>query len=100
MFIRSRNVDELLGSRFSHSKHVELATLLAPDTLLGFPNSRMPIGLLTMPKRTFVDVKTALADKYDRLARLTSSVPKKSTFAHLALKYHRQAEQARRDGIT
>lgn len=60
----------------------------------------MPIGLLTMPKRTFVDVKTALADKYDRLARLTSSVPKKSTFAHLALKYHRQAEQARRDGIT
>ena len=54
----------------------------------------------TMTKRTFVDVKTALAEKYERLSRLTSSVPKKSTFAHLALKYRRQAAQAARDGIT
>lgn len=51
-----------------------------------------------MTKRTFVDVKTALAEKYERLARLTSSVPRKATYAHLALKYRRQAEQARRDG--
>ncbi len=53
-----------------------------------------------MPKRTFVDVKTALAEKYERLSRLTSSVPKKSTFAYHALKYRRQAAQAARDGIT
>jgi hypothetical protein len=52
----------------------------------------------TMPKRTFVDVKTALAEKYERLSRLTASAPKKSTFAHLALKYRRQAAQAARDG--
>ena len=52
----------------------------------------------TMPKRTFVDVKTALAAKYERLSRLTASVPKKSTFAFMALKYRRQAEQAARDG--
>ncbi len=51
-----------------------------------------------MPKRTFVDVKTALAAKYERLSRLTASVPKKSTFAFMALKYRRQAEQAARDG--
>lgn len=58
----------------------------------------MTLGLQTMPKRTFVDVKTALAEKYERLSRLTASVPKKSTFAHLALKYRRQAAQAARDG--
>jgi hypothetical protein len=53
---------------------------------------------MTMEKRTFVDVKNALAAKYERLSRLTSSAPKKSTFAHLATKYRRQAEQAARDG--
>lgn len=51
-----------------------------------------------MTKRTFVDVKTALAEKYERLARLTASVPRKATYANQALKYRRQAEQARRDG--
>lgn len=77
---------------------VELATWLAVGTLPGFPNFWMTSGLMTMEKRTFVDVKNALAAKYERLSRLTSSVPKKSTFAHLATKYRRQAEQAARDG--
>jgi len=53
---------------------------------------------MTMEKRTFVDVKTALAEKYERLSRLTSCTPKRSTFAFMALKYRRQAEQAARDG--
>jgi len=52
----------------------------------------------TMEKRTFVDVKNALAAKYERLGRLTSSTPKRTTFAFMALKYRRQAEQAARDG--
>ena len=77
---------------------VELATPLAPDTLWGFPNFWMTHRIETMEKRTFVDVKTALAEKYERLSRLTSSVPKKSTFAYMALKYRRQAAQAARDG--
>ena len=51
-----------------------------------------------MTKRTFVEVKTALAEKYERLARLTSSVPRKSTYAVHALRYRRQAAQALRDG--
>lgn len=51
-----------------------------------------------MTKRTFVDVKTALAEKYERLARLTCSVPRKATYAGHALKYRRQAAQAARDG--
>gem|GEM_PF-2271314 len=51
-----------------------------------------------MEKRTFVDVKNALAAKYERLGRLTSSTPKRTTFAFMALKYRRQAEQAARDG--
>jgi len=77
---------------------VELATWLGVGTLPGFPNFWMTSGLMTMEKRTFVDVKNALAAKYERLSRLTSSVPKKATFAHLATKYRRQAEQAARDG--
>ena len=77
---------------------VELATRRADGTLPGFPIFWMTSGLMTMEKRTFVDVKNALAAKYERLSRLTSSVPKRSTFAHLATKYRRQAEQAARDG--
>ena len=77
---------------------VELATTLTPDTLLGFPNFWTTPRTESMPKRTFVDVKTALAEKYERLSRLTSCTPKRSTFAFMALKYRRQAEQAARDG--
>ena len=77
---------------------VELATRRADGTLPDFPIFWMTSGLMTMEKRTFVDVKNALAAKYERLSRLTSSVPKRSTFAHLATKYRRQAEQAARDG--
>ena len=51
-----------------------------------------------MLKRTFVDVKTALAEKYERLSRLTACKPKKATFARMAVRYHRQAVQAARDG--
>ncbi len=51
-----------------------------------------------MTKRTFVDVKTSLAEKYERLARLTSSEPKRIAFSYNALKYRRQAAQALRDG--
>ena len=80
------------------SPGVELATMLAPDTLPGFPNIWMTQRIETMEKRTFVDVKNALAAKYERLGRLTSSTPKRTTFAYMALKYRRQAEQAARDG--
>lgn len=48
--------------------------------------------------KTKIDVKLALAEKYERLARLTSSDPKRRHFHHRALCYRRQVEQMRRDG--
>lgn len=44
-----------------------------------------------------IDVKIALAEKYERLARLTSSTPKRRQFAHRAVCYRRQIEQLQRD---
>jgi len=46
--------------------------------------------------QTLIDVKLALAAKYERRAKLTSSRPRQSTLAHQALKYRRQAEQLQR----
>lgn len=68
------------------------------STLEGFLIFRILERIKTMTKRTFVDVKTALAEKYERLARLTSSVPRKASYSNLALRYRRQAAQAARDG--
>ncbi len=41
----------------------------------------------------FIQVKLALAEKYERLATRTASQPKKQQFAHRALKYRRQVAQ-------
>ncbi|MEZ6064258.1 MAG: hypothetical protein R3B90_00785 [Planctomycetaceae bacterium] len=43
--------------------------------------------------RTLLDVKTALAEKYERLARETKSTPRRKHFANRAVRYRRQAEQ-------
>jgi hypothetical protein len=44
-------------------------------------------------ERTLTDVKTALAEKYERLARLTKSETRKRHFANRALRYRRQVLQ-------
>jgi hypothetical protein len=44
-------------------------------------------------ERTLVDVKTALAEKYERLARLTRSDTRKKHYANRALRYRRQVLQ-------
>ncbi len=44
-------------------------------------------------KEALQKVKTALAEKYERLARLTSSKPKQRELHQRALKYRRQAAQ-------
>ncbi|WP_437229171.1 hypothetical protein SH661x_001292 [Planctomicrobium sp. SH661] len=46
--------------------------------------------------KTLIDVKLALAAKYDRLSKLSGSRPRQSTLAYQALKYRRQAEQLQR----
>ncbi|SFJ06596.1 hypothetical protein [Planctomicrobium piriforme] len=43
--------------------------------------------------KTIVDVKLALAEKCERLSKLSGSRPRRATLAHQALKYRRQAEQ-------
>jgi hypothetical protein len=48
-------------------------------------------------EQNLIDVKLALADKYTRLSHLAGSVPKRKTYARMATKYRRQAEQIRRD---
>lgn len=48
--------------------------------------------------KTKIDVKTELARKYEHLAQIAGSEPKRKTFSHKATKYRRQAEQMRRDG--
>jgi len=42
--------------------------------------------------KNIVDVKLALAEKYDRLSKLSNSRPKRRTLAQQSLKYRRQAE--------
>jgi hypothetical protein len=49
-------------------------------------------------ERTLIDVKQALADKYDRLSRNAGSKPKRQQFAHRATHYRRQVEQLKREG--
>jgi hypothetical protein len=46
--------------------------------------------------KTINDVKTALAEKYERLARETSSAPKRKQFAFRARKYRRQLAELNR----
>lgn len=43
--------------------------------------------------RTLVDVKTALAEKYERLARLTKSETRKKKLSNRAVVYRRQVAQ-------
>ena len=43
--------------------------------------------------RTITDVKTALAEKYERLARLTSSTTRKMKLSNRAKIYRRQVTQ-------
>ncbi len=45
--------------------------------------------------KTKIDVKLALAEKYERLARMAGSTPKKKKFTYDAVRYRRQAEQMR-----
>ena len=47
--------------------------------------------------QNLINVKLALADKYTRLCNLAGSVPKRKTYARMATKYRRQAEQIQRD---
>lgn len=47
--------------------------------------------------RTLIDVKTALAEKYERLARLTKSQTRKQKLTNRAIVYRRQAVQIARD---
>jgi hypothetical protein len=46
-----------------------------------------------------IDVKIALAEKYTHLSNIAGSEPKKKTYIHKAIKYRRQVEQMKRDGI-
>lgn len=43
--------------------------------------------------QTLIDVKTKLAEKYERQAANTSSKPKRKQFAYKAARYRRQIEQ-------
>ena len=48
-------------------------------------------------ERTLIDVKQALADKYERLSRIAGSDTKRKQLAYRAVKYQRQVEQLKRD---
>lgn len=48
-------------------------------------------------QRTLIDVKQALADKYERLSRIAGSDPKRKQFAYRSVKYQRQVEQLKRE---
>lgn len=48
-------------------------------------------------QRTLLDVKQALAEKYERLSRQAGSDPKRKQFATRARHYRRQAEQLKRE---
>lgn len=43
-----------------------------------------------------IQVKTALAEKYERLAAQTKSTPKRKSFTNRAVKYRRQVTQLQR----
>jgi hypothetical protein len=47
--------------------------------------------------KTKIDVKLALAEKYERLQRVAGSTPKRKKFAFEAARYRRQLEQLCRD---
>ena len=52
----------------------------------------------TVPtQRTLLDVKKALAEKYERLARLTNSEPRRRHFTNRANVYRRQVAQIERE---
>ena len=40
-----------------------------------------------------IAVKTALAEKYERLARVAGSTPKRKTYTQRAVRYRRQVQQ-------
>jgi len=44
-----------------------------------------------------IAIKITLAEKYERLARLTKSTPRRKQLAYRATRYRRQAEQMGRD---
>lgn len=46
--------------------------------------------------KTIVDVKTKLAEKYERLAKSTLSTPKRKQYTFRAVKYRRQADELAR----
>ena len=43
--------------------------------------------------KSLIDIKTALAEKYERQAAGTSSTPKRKQFAYKAARYRRQIQQ-------
>jgi hypothetical protein len=48
-------------------------------------------------QRTLIDVKQALADKYERLSRIAGSDTKRKQLAYRSVKYQRQVEQLKRE---
>jgi len=46
--------------------------------------------------KSLIDIKTALAEKYERQAANTSSAPKRKQFAYKAARYRRQIQQLNR----
>lgn len=48
-------------------------------------------------ERTLLDVKQALAEKYERLSRNAGSDPKRRQFSKRAVTYRRQVEQMKRE---
>ena len=50
-----------------------------------------------LKKKSKIDVKNELAEKYERLARLTKSDPKRQQYHHRAVKFRRQAVQIGRE---
>ncbi len=50
-------------------------------------------GVVMDRSKNIVDVKLALAAKYEHRAKLSSSRPKRAALAHQAEKYRRQANQ-------
>ena len=47
-------------------------------------------------KSHLADVKTALAEKWERKAKVTKSKPARTTFIHRATRYRRQADEIQR----
>lgn len=66
-----------------------------PSGLRNSPYRSMKVAAVDRSK-SVIDVKLALAEKYERLSRLSGSRPRAKTLAGQALKYRRQAEQLSR----